>query len=43
VLDQLEKLGWSGEIPDGDGGAHQFVLAATGRADRPEAMPNIYA
>lgn len=43
VVAHLEKLGWSGEIPDGNGEAHQFVLAATGRAQRPESMPNIYA
>ena len=38
----LGKLGWSGDIPADDAAAHQFVLAATGRADRPE-LPNIYA
>ena len=43
VLALLEKLGWNGEIPDGSGEAHQFVLAATGRAERPKSMPNIYA
>jgi uncharacterized protein (TIGR03083 family) len=43
VLNHLEKLGWSGDIPDGPGAAHHFVLAATGRAERPESMPNIYA
>jgi uncharacterized protein (TIGR03083 family) len=43
VLNHLEKLGWSGEIPDGNGAAHQFVLAATGRVDRPDSLPNIYA
>jgi uncharacterized protein (TIGR03083 family) len=43
VVNHLEKLGWSGEIPDGEGAAHGFVLAATGRADRPESLPNIYA
>lgn len=43
VLKQLEMLGWSGEIPDGDGEAHRFVLAATGRTDRPNSLPNIYA
>ena len=43
VLKHLEMLGWTGEIPDGDGAAHNFVLAATGRVERPESMPNIYA
>jgi uncharacterized protein (TIGR03083 family) len=43
VLNHLEKLGWTGDIPEGPGAAHEFVLAATGRADRPESMPNIYA
>ncbi|MGN6473200.1 MAG: maleylpyruvate isomerase family mycothiol-dependent enzyme [Mycobacteriales bacterium] len=38
----LGRLGWSGEIPADDVAAHQFVLAATGRADVPE-LPNIYA
>jgi uncharacterized protein (TIGR03083 family) len=43
VLALLDKLGWSGEIPDGQGEAHQFVLAATGRVAGPESLPNIYA
>jgi uncharacterized protein (TIGR03083 family) len=43
VLAMLGKLGWSGEIPDGQGEAHLFVLAATGRAAGPESLPNIYA
>jgi uncharacterized protein (TIGR03083 family) len=43
VLALLEKLGWSGEIPDGQGEAHNFVLAATGRVAGPASLPNIYA
>jgi uncharacterized protein (TIGR03083 family) len=38
----LGRLGWSGEVPTDEDAAHQFVLAATGRADEP-ALPNIYA
>jgi uncharacterized protein (TIGR03083 family) len=38
----LGRLGWSGEIPADDADAHEFVLAATGRAERP-GIPNIYA
>jgi hypothetical protein len=38
----LGRLGWSGDVPAGDASAHEFVLAATGRADLP-GIPNIYA
>jgi hypothetical protein len=38
----LGRLGWSGEVPDDDKAAHEFVLAATGRIDLP-GIPNIYA
>lgn len=38
----LDKLGWSGDLPSDGPAAHEFVLAATGRADLP-GVPNIYA
>lgn len=43
VLLHLGKLGWSGTAPEGQVAGHQFVLAATGRIERPESLPNIYA
>jgi uncharacterized protein (TIGR03083 family) len=43
VVPLLEKLGWSGEVPTGNDAAHEFVLAATGRAAGAASMPNIYA
>jgi uncharacterized protein (TIGR03083 family) len=44
---ELEKRGWSGEIPSNESEAFAFVLTATGRADGSAlsagAPPNIYA
>ena len=39
----LGRQGWSGDVPTDDAAAHQFVLAATGRAEDPGSIPNIYA
>jgi hypothetical protein len=38
-----DLAGECGEIPDGQGAAHQFVLAATGRVAGMQVVPNIYA
>jgi uncharacterized protein (TIGR03083 family) len=38
----LGRLGWSGDVPRVGSAAHEFVLAATGRADLP-GVPSIYA
>ncbi|HVT64383.1 MAG TPA: maleylpyruvate isomerase family mycothiol-dependent enzyme [Mycobacteriales bacterium] len=39
----LGRLGWAGDVPSDEAGAHEFVLAATGRADDSGSIPNIYA